>query len=149
LRDDYQNAQEYNKLRTKFISEIEISKIELANNKDSSKERLAGLKESIHFFKNLPKAMKSMDIQDKFEILSSIFPEKLQFDGKNCRTQKINKVLDLILTVDRGFRDNKKRDKLKKIGLSLWVEATDKISNPLIQDIHILSDLAQHLCKCI
>ena len=131
------DAQEYAKLKTKFNSEIEVFKTELVVNKDNSKERLEGLKESIHFFKNLPKAMKSMDVQDKYEILSSIFPEKLQFDGKNCRTQRINKVLDLILTVDKGFRSNKKKDKLKKIGLSLRVdpERIELSSKQLINEL--------------
>ena len=63
-----------------------------------------------------------MDIADKHEILCSIFPEKLKFDGENCRTPSSSKVLDLILTVGKGFEGNKKRDKLKKIGLSLSVD---------------------------
>jgi hypothetical protein len=89
--------------------------------------------------------MKSMDIGDKHQLLSSIFPEKLKFDGKNCRTPKANRVLDLILTVDGASRGLKKRDKLNKIGLSLRVDSTDKISNPLIEDLQILSNLKSYL----
>jgi site-specific DNA recombinase len=113
---------EYNKLKTKFTTEVEELKITISNNKEKSKNRLDGLKEAINLFKNLPKAMKSMDIADKHQLLSSIFPEKLKFDGKNCRTPKANRVLDLILTIDKASRGFKKKDKLNKIGLSLRVD---------------------------
>jgi len=117
-------SNEYNKLKAKFIAEIEELKEIISTNKETSKDRLDGLKKIINLFKDLPLAMKSMDIQDKHQILSSIFTEKLKFDGKNCRTLKSNTALDLILTVDGGYRGLKKRDKLKKIGLSLRVDLT-------------------------
>ena len=55
-------------------------------------------------------------------MLSSIFPEKIQFDGKNCRTPIINEAVRLILATDKGSRDKKERDKLENSGLSLRVE---------------------------
>lgn len=113
---------EYNKLRAKFITESENLKGIISHNLNKNKNTAEGLKEAINLFKDLPKAMKSMDIIDIHEILSSIFPEKLKFDGKNCRTPNSSKVLDLILTIDGASRDNKKRDKLKNLGLSLRVD---------------------------
>lgn len=107
-------TQEYNKLKAKFISEIENLKGIVTNNRDKTKDTLEGLKEAINLFKDLPKALKSMEISEKHEILSSIFPEKLKFDGKNCRTLKSSEVLDLILTIDKGFEDKKKGTNLKK-----------------------------------
>ncbi len=53
---------------------------------------------------------------------SSQAQEKLKFDGKNCRTPKSNKVLDLLLTIDGASKEDKKRDKLKNLGLSLCVD---------------------------
>ncbi|MFN7910803.1 MAG: recombinase family protein [Bacteroidota bacterium] len=115
-------TQEYNKLRAKFISETENLKSGIESNRDKSKGTIEEIRDAIDLFKDLPKALKSMEISDKHEILSSIFTEKLKFDGKNCRTPKSNKVLDLLLTIDKGSGENKKRDKLKKIGLSLCVD---------------------------
>lgn len=117
-------TQEYNKLRAKFISETENLKSGIESNRDKSKGTIEEIRDAIDLFKDLPKALKSMEISDKHEILSSIFTEKLKFDGKNCRTPKSNKVLDLLLTIDKGSGENKKRDKLKKIGLSLCVVST-------------------------
>jgi len=115
-------ADEYNTMKGKFVSESQELKDRIYNGKEKSKEKLDGLKESINLFKDLPLAMKSMDVQEKHQVLSSIFTEKVKFDGKNCRTQKSNMVLDLILTADGAYKGSKKRDKLEKIGLSLRVD---------------------------
>ncbi len=115
-------VNEYSKLKLKFTSEIAELKNSSLENKNKAREIADGVKDSINLFKNLSKSLKSMDLDDRYQIMSSIFPEKLKFDGKNCRTPNSNKVLDLLLTVDGNFQGNKKRDKLKKIGLSLRVD---------------------------
>jgi site-specific DNA recombinase len=76
-----------------------------------------------------------MELEDRFQILSSIFPEKLKFDGKNCRTPKINQAVSLLLSIDGGSRGNKKGDKLKKLSLSLQVELTRTGSNRFMEDL--------------
>lgn len=114
--------EEYKKLKAKFTTEKEYLMSKINRGKDSSRELLDGIKESINFFHDLPKAMKSMEIEKKHEILRSMFIENLVFSENECRTPQSNKVLDLILTVDKGLGENKKRDKLKKIGLSLRVD---------------------------
>ena len=49
----------------------------------------------------------------KQEIISSIFPEKLQFDGKKCRTPRINDALRYILQIDKNLEE-KIRDSFRK-----------------------------------
>ncbi len=48
----------------------------------------------------------------KQQILGSIFYEKLSFDGKKCRTPKMNPVIDLISSHNVEFK--KKKQPLKK-----------------------------------
>ena len=43
----------------------------------------------------------------KRQIVGSIFPEKLIFDGENYRTAKLNEAVQLIYTLDVAFRENK------------------------------------------
>ncbi|MBP9152903.1 MAG: hypothetical protein KBF73_11515, partial [Flavobacteriales bacterium] len=43
----------------------------------------------------------------KIKLLSSIFPEMIEFDGNKCRTPKINEAVLLCLNADKGFRGNK------------------------------------------
>lgn len=114
--------EEYSKLRIKFTSESEQLKQSIYGNKNASREITEALKNSINLFKNLPNALKSMELEDRYQILSSIFQEKLKFDGKNCRTPKINEAVSLLLSIDGGSRGNKKRDKLKNLSLSLQVD---------------------------
>ena len=42
------------------------------------------------------------------EIISSIFPEKLQFDGIKCRTPRINDALRYILQIDKNLEEKNK-----------------------------------------
>ena len=59
------------------------------------------------FFRDAP-------VKVKIKLLGSMFPEKIEFDGKNYRTKAYNKVLDLI------FREtNKLRGNINKIEESL------------------------------
>ena len=80
----------------------------------------------------------SMEIEEKQLVLSSIFPEKIQFDGKKCRTLKMNQVFLLLLSIDKGSRGQEKRDKLKNLGLSLGVEPAG-VEPASKQGIHTLS----------
>jgi site-specific DNA recombinase len=46
-------------------------------------------------------------VLQKREIISSIFPEKLTFDGFQYRTFRINEVVRLIYTLGKGFKESK------------------------------------------
>ena len=56
-------------------------------------------------------------------LISSIFPEKIEFDGKKCRTTRINDVLRYILLIDKELDENKKGQISKKLSLSRLVES--------------------------
>ena len=43
----------------------------------------------------------------KRQIVGSIFPEKLVFDGENFRTTKVNEAVGLIYRLDTAFRQKK------------------------------------------
>ena len=55
------------------------------------------------FFKDAP-------VEVKIKLLSSMFPEKIEFDGKKYRTNTYNKVLDLIFKETKKLqgKENKK-----------------------------------------
>lgn len=40
--------------------------------------------------------MRNGSVEMKIKVLSSMFPEKIEFDGEKYRTNSYNKVLDLI-----------------------------------------------------
>jgi hypothetical protein len=86
-----------------------------------------------------------MGVEEKQLVLSSIFPEKIQFDGKKCRTLKMNQAFLLLLSIDKGSRGQEKRDKLKNLGLSLGVEKIDILSNSFYADLVHLSYLSNRI----
>ena len=47
---------------------------------------LTRIKNGINFITNLPERLTDCDFKEKQKIIGSIFPEKLQFDGKKVRT---------------------------------------------------------------
>ena len=49
------------------------------------------------------------DTEKKREIISSMYPEKMTFDGFSVRTIRINEVARLLYSIDVGFSENKNR----------------------------------------
>ena len=74
--------------------------------------------------KNLDNIYTNSNLKGKHNLLGSTFVEKLIFDGKNCRTGKINGAVSLILNIDKALEGNKKRQDDKKIDLSRIVGYT-------------------------
>jgi site-specific DNA recombinase len=60
-------------------------------------------------------------VSAKQELIRSIFPEKLSFDGEICRTERINDVLRFILQIDKDLPENKRGDFSNKLELSRLV----------------------------
>ena len=62
------------------------------------------------------------DLTGKKQILSSIFPEDLIFNGKKCRTPRINEVLRFILLIDSDKHKTKSGQISEYLDLSAQVE---------------------------
>ncbi len=98
-------------------------------------------------------ALKKLDTIWEQSNKCSIFPEKNVFDGKKCRTTRINDVLRFILQIDKGLDKNKSGQLSNKIELSTLVEsgrvelpskqATKKLSTRLFPDWVFDSELGQ------
>jgi hypothetical protein len=58
-------------------------------------------------FGGLNKLCENADNKTKQEIIGSIYPEKVTFDGFRYRTARLNEVLELIYNMDKGFSQNK------------------------------------------
>ena len=58
------------------------------------------------------------DTEKKRDIISSMYPEKLTFDGFTLRTTRINEVIRIIYSMGEGFSENKNRTNRNKSNLS-------------------------------
>ena len=67
------------------------------------------LKYSIDLINNIDKFFQYAPAEAKVKVLSSIFPEKIEFDGNNFRTANMNSVLALIYQQTNELRDIKNK----------------------------------------
>jgi site-specific DNA recombinase len=86
-------------------------------------EYLGWLKNGINLMSDLKSHYAKSGIREKQQIISSIFPEKFVFDGKKCRTTRINDVLRVILQIYSDLCDKKSGQFFKNIELSTLVES--------------------------
>lgn len=60
----------------------------------------------------------------KRQIIGSMFPEKIVFDGKQHRITKVNEAVRLIVKLGEGFREIKNRKRFKDLSVSGMVPGT-------------------------
>ena len=81
-----------------------------------------GLKEkidySVNIIANLGLFMKDAPVKVKCKLLSSMFPQKIQFDGEKYRTQSYNQVLDLIFQETNKLRGYGEKESEKSEAVS-------------------------------
>ncbi len=82
-----------------------------------------------------------MPVNLKREIVSSIYPEKLVFDGFNYRTPRLNEAVWLIYNMDVAFEENKNGTNDNFFHLSHQVNPLVQSSNFLLEDLKLLCDL--------
>ena len=59
---------------------------------------------------NIDSYMRDAPVTTKCKLISSMFPEKIEFDGKTYRTNSYNKVLDLIYQQTKELRGLEKKN---------------------------------------
>ena len=98
---------------------------------------------SVNIIANLGLFMKKAPVQTKCKILSSMFPQKIEFDGEKYRTQSYNKVLDLIFQETNKLRgcEKKRSEESKEIPHS--VPRTGLFSNSFLRDLDKIWELRE------
>jgi DNA invertase Pin-like site-specific DNA recombinase len=73
---------------------------------------------SVNIIANLGFFMKDAPVKVKCKLLSSMFPQKIQFDGEKYRTQSYNQVLDLIFQETKKLREYEEKESEKSEAVS-------------------------------
>lgn len=79
------------------------------------------LDKALNSLSRLDTLYEEADTKRKREIIGSMYPEKLTFDGNDYRTSRLNEAVELIYKLGEGFSQNKKGQISKKTDLSLQV----------------------------
>lgn len=80
-------------------------------------------------------------IEEKRKIISSIFSEKLVFDGTHYRTTRINEAASLIYTLEQRLSQKEKGTNLSEKDLSLVVIPFGQFSNHFLENLKQLATL--------
>lgn len=148
LQDLFVDSKIDHKQYTDTMTRYNAQKFSLLDEIDRTKKMdgnyLNWLKNGVDALSNLKAHYANSAIRDKQQLISSIFPEKFDFDGKKCRTTRINDVLRCILLIDNDLQNKKSGQLSKKIELSTLVEsgrvelpskqATKELSTRLVFD---------------
>jgi len=81
------------------------------------------------------------DIEKKREIISSMYPEKMTFDGFSFRTNRINEAVRLVYSMGEGYSENKNRTNGNNSNLSCQVGLDRQSSNLILGNLEQIQSL--------
>ncbi|MBA5793492.1 recombinase family protein [Flavobacterium sp. xlx-214] len=116
---DDQDFLELKKITKKSIEKLEDELNNLSNVDVEIKDLM---KTSFNKISNLSERYENGTIEEKRIIISSMFPENLEFDGTQHRTQRLNEAITLIYQNSNKLRGKKKGTNLSFLDLSPKVE---------------------------
>ena len=123
LVDGTIDSEAYSKTYSRYTTQKEDIVSELEGLKMSNTTFKKQFDVAFDALDNFKQTYTESRIEDKSILISSIFPESLQFDGKKCRTPRINDVLRYILQIDKDLPKNKTGQISSNLSLSRLVES--------------------------
>lgn len=100
-------------IEIKKTTKEQIEKLEEQLNKDHSPDKIVDInklvEKALQSITNLGRLYQEGGIQTKRSIIGSIFPEKLEFDGKSYRTTRMNSIARYIFQINNDLHQNKNR----------------------------------------
>ncbi len=138
------NPSDYKIIRTECSGQLNVLEAKLADVRtnvttSTSIEKL--INNSVITLSSLHLIYSGADTSKKREIVSSIYPEKLVFDGIEYRTPRINEVAWIIYQINSELHKNTngKADDFSQ--LSRIVTLTGRNSNRLMAELKVLAEI--------
>lgn len=122
LIDESLSVEDYSQMKQRCTSEKTSIERKLNEIKAVNSNLNKSLEKGVGILADVDRMYDRADLTGKSQILSSIFPEDLIFDGKKCRTPRINEVLRLILLIDSNKHKTKSGQISEYLDLSAQVE---------------------------
>ncbi len=115
---------DFREMKTEYSNKLEKLEAKLSTSNHDKIDISDLLDKGINNLLKLEYLYETADIEEKWEIISSMYPEKMTFDGFSVRTIRINGVAGLIYSMDAGFSENKNRTSGNNSSLSCQVGTT-------------------------
>ena len=129
--------QAYNSAYTRYTNESESNKQELYNLSQSNTVFKQNIEKAYRMLESFDTIYNQSDIYGKQRLIGSIFPENIEFDGKKCRTTRINDVIRCILQIYNELGQKNKGQISKNLSLSHLVEPKGVKSNYFGEDLEL------------
>ncbi len=101
--------EDYCRISQRYKKQINELKQQIVVMKNPNRTNIEPkLSYSISLLDNMGRFIRDAPVETKIKLLGSIFPQKIEFDGKKYRTNGYNKVLDLIYQQTNELREPKK-----------------------------------------
>ena len=110
LLDDLISNELFNSKDKELKIEIEELKVERGQLNEYEKDTQKFIKFGIHMIQNVGEIFEKASVNIKQKLLSSIFKEKLVFDGEKYRTPKLNKGIELITNTVKALESLKNKN---------------------------------------
>ncbi len=101
------SAQEYTELKRKLESRILDVKAKITDKQEEKSNFKEQLKKHINILPNVVEWYRNGSVQEKKDLIGSIFPQRFIFKNNEVRTAEINPVVALILSYTKGFGKTK------------------------------------------
>lgn len=115
---------DFREMKTEYSNKMERLEAKLSSCGDYEVDIKTLLDKGITNLLKLEYIYETSDTEKKREIISSMYPEKMTFDGFSVRTNRINEAVRLIYSMDVGFSENKNRTNQNNSSLSCQVGTT-------------------------
>lgn len=102
--------EEYNRMLERYTKEASAMQQQIEMRENPNRSNIEPkLNYSINLINNIDSYIRNASVGVKVKLISSMFPEKIEFDGKTYRTNSYNKVLDLIYQQTNELRGVEKK----------------------------------------
>ena len=115
---------DFREMKTEYSNKLEKLEAKLSTSNHDKIDINDLLDKGINNLLKLEYLYETADIEKKREIISSMYPEKMTFDGFSVRTNRINDVARLMYSINVGFSENKNRTSGNNSSLSCEVGMT-------------------------
>ena len=134
-------ASDYKSIKAEYEMKIKGLESRLIEFSKESNNIEPLLNKAVATLSSLDKLYENANNEGKREIIGSIYPEKLTFDGFHYRTARLNEAVELIYSLGKSFSENKTGQTDTISDLSSEVTWIVQFSNHFIPDLTKLANL--------
>lgn len=122
---------DFREMKSEYSTRLEKLEAKLSTNNHDKVDFNDLLNKGVNNLLKLDSVYETGDIEKKREIISSMYPERMTFDGFSVRTNRINEVARLIYSMDVDSSGNKNRTSGNNSRLSCEVGVAGRLSHSL------------------